>query len=89
MLSTLAFGMPGGLEWIVVLIVALLLFGRRLPEVMRSLGKSVTSFKKGMADIEEEVQAASEEPEKAEKVDPKAIEKNGAEAKAESKTAKD
>ncbi len=35
-------------EMIVVALVALLLFGNRLPSVMRSLGQSVTEFKKGM-----------------------------------------
>lgn len=44
----LAFSMPGGFEWIVILIVALLLFGKKLPEVMRGLGGSVKEFKKGM-----------------------------------------
>lgn len=44
----LAFSMPGGFEWIVILIVALLLFGKKLPEVMRGLGGSVREFKKGM-----------------------------------------
>ncbi len=40
------FGAPW--EMIVVALVALLLFGNRLPSVMRSLGQSVTEFKKGM-----------------------------------------
>jgi sec-independent protein translocase protein TatA len=48
---TLAFlSMPGGIEWIIVLVVALLLFGRRLPDVMRSLGSSAREFKKGLED---------------------------------------
>jgi len=53
-------GLPGGTEWIVILIVALLLFGRRLPEVMRSMGRGVVEFKKGIKGIEEdaEVEAA-------------------------------
>jgi sec-independent protein translocase protein TatA len=44
----LGLNMPGGAEWIVILIIALLLFGDRLPKVMRSLGKSMSEFKRGM-----------------------------------------
>jgi sec-independent protein translocase protein TatA len=50
-----AFGLPGGYELLIVAFVALLIFGNRLPSVMRSLGKSVTEFKKGIAGIEEEI----------------------------------
>jgi len=42
------FTMPGGSEWLIILVIALLLFGKRLPEIMRGLGSSVRSFKKGM-----------------------------------------
>ena len=45
--------MPGGWEWIVILIVAVLIFGRRLPEVARNLGRSISDFKKGMKDASE------------------------------------
>ena len=44
---------PGPIQLIIVLIVALLLFGNRLPNVMRSLGKSVVEFKKGVNGIED------------------------------------
>ena len=40
---------------IVILIVALLVFGKRLPEVARSLGKGITEFKKGVKGIEDDV----------------------------------
>jgi sec-independent protein translocase protein TatA len=42
-------------NWILIAIVALLLFGKRLPEVGRSLGKGIIEFKKGLAGIEEDV----------------------------------
>jgi sec-independent protein translocase protein TatA len=35
-------------------IIAILLFGNRLPTVARSLGRSLTEFKKGMSDLEQE-----------------------------------
>ena len=40
------FGMPGGWEMIVVLVIGLLVFGRRLPEIGRSLGSSIVEFKR-------------------------------------------
>lgn len=41
---------PGSWEWLLILIVALLLFGQKLPMVMRNLGSSLNEFKKGMND---------------------------------------
>ena len=45
----------GHWELIIILIVALLLFGRRLPEVARNLGKGIVEFKKGVRGIEDDV----------------------------------
>ncbi len=42
-------------EMIIVGIIALLLFGKRLPEVARSLGKGIVEFKKGMNGIEDDI----------------------------------
>ena len=47
-MQTLAIGMPGGPELLVILFIVLLLFGaKKLPELSRSLGKSLGEFKKG------------------------------------------
>jgi len=48
----------GTTELVIVAFVSLLMFGNRLPSVMRSLGKSVTEFKKGVAGIEDEIDQA-------------------------------
>src|SRR5450432_2080462 len=49
-------------NWLVIGLVALLLFGKRLPEVGRSLGKGIIEFKKGLAGIEEDVTQAGQQP---------------------------
>ncbi len=51
----LAFWTPGPVELLVIGFVALLLFGKRLPEVARSMGKGIVEFKRGLRGVEEEV----------------------------------
>lgn len=42
------FGMPGHLELLIIGVIILILFGNRLPGVMRSLGSGIVEFKKGL-----------------------------------------
>ncbi len=53
-------GVPflGGQEIVVLLILGVLLFGRKLPELGRSVGKTVVEFKKGLRGMEDEVETA-------------------------------
>ena len=46
---------PGPLQIMIVLLIGLLLFGKRLPEIARSIGKSLVEFKRGVKGIEDEV----------------------------------
>lgn len=49
-------------EMMVLFVIALLLFGKNLPQVARSLGKGMMEFKKGLAGIDEEIYSASSRP---------------------------
>lgn len=44
----IAIGIPNGMEWLIILVVILLLFGHRLPGMARSLGSGITEFKRGL-----------------------------------------
>ena len=50
----------GSIEVIVILIIALVIFGSRLPSVARSLGRSLTEFKKGVNGVRDEIEEAGE-----------------------------
>ena len=52
-------GTPGPMELMILGVIILLLFGNRLPSVMRSLGKGIVEFKKGVQGIEDEVDKAA------------------------------
>jgi sec-independent protein translocase protein TatA len=44
---------------LVIGVIAILLFGKRLPEIARSLGKSMVEFKKGLKGLEDEIQSGA------------------------------
>ena len=57
--------LPSGSEWIIIALVILLLFGgKKIPELMRGLGKGVKSFKDGVNEAKEEINKAKDELDK-------------------------
>ncbi len=55
MLNTVLAFLPAGGEWIVIGLVALLVFGgKKIPELMHGVGKGIRSFKEGMNGSDEE-----------------------------------
>jgi len=62
-----------GAQIIILLIIGVLLFGRRLPEIGRSLGKSIVEFKKGMKGLEEEIETGGSSSPRAADAPPAAL----------------
>jgi sec-independent protein translocase protein TatA len=54
-MTPLALSMPGPFELILLTGLGLLFFGRRLPEVGKSIGQTIVQFKKGLNDVGEQV----------------------------------
>lgn len=59
----LLFSMPGGSEWIIIIVVILLMFGgKKIPELMRGIGKGVREFKDAKDDVKKEMEEGMKEP---------------------------
>ena len=67
-METLAiFSIPRGTELLIILVVALLIFGRKLPELGRSLGRGLVEFKKGLKGVKDELDDVDREVKQAER----------------------
>ena len=54
--------MPGGFEWIIIVLVILLFFGaKRIPELARGLGKGISEFRKASDDLKKEIEKGKDE----------------------------
>ncbi|MDA0214936.1 MAG: twin-arginine translocase TatA/TatE family subunit [Planctomycetota bacterium] len=62
----LALTLAWGGDWVcrncILLVLGLLIFGRRLPELGRSVGKTIVEFKKGLSGIESDVNSSATPP---------------------------
>lgn len=68
MLQYLFVSLPGGGEWIIILLAILLLFGgRKIPELMRGLGKGIREFNAARANIKDEIETGMKEDDKEQK----------------------
>ena len=57
--------MPGGSEWLLIFLAILLLFGgRKIPELMRGIGKGIREFNSAKANVQQELEDGMKEPEK-------------------------
>ncbi len=63
MLPLFFLGNIRGWEWIVIFLLVLLLFGgKKIPELMRGLGKGINSFKRGMQEARDEINRPLDDP---------------------------
>lgn len=59
------FSMPGGSEWILILLVVLLFFGgKKIPDLMRGIGKGVREFNDAKENVKNEIDAGMREKDK-------------------------
>ena len=57
--------LPSGSEWVILALLFLLMFGgKKIPELMKGLGKGVKSFKEGVNEAKDEINKAKDEVDK-------------------------
>jgi sec-independent protein translocase protein TatA len=57
--------MPGGMEWVLIVIAVLILFGgRKIPEFMRGLGRGIREFNDAKSNVKRELEEGINEKDK-------------------------
>lgn len=85
--ETLGLIFGSGLGWtevVVLAVLGVLIFGKRLPEVGKSIGKGIVEFKKGLSGIEDDLESTSKQPPQIEKHSTDGVDSHTKSEKAES-----
>lgn len=62
-------GMPGGSEWIFIILAVVLLFGgKKIPELMKGIGKGMREFKDAKENVQSEIESGMKEKDKEEEI---------------------
>ncbi len=68
-LSIFLIGMPGGSEWIFIILAIVLLFGgKKIPELMKGIGKGMREFKDAKENVKSEIEEGMREKDKDEEI---------------------
>jgi len=60
--NSLLISMPGGTEWILIILAVLILFGgRKIPEFMRGLGRGIREFNDAKSNVQKEIEEGMKE----------------------------
>jgi sec-independent protein translocase protein TatA len=69
--------MPGGMEWVLIAFVVLLLFGgKKIPELAKGIGSGIKNFKKAVKDDEDDIAEAKKSDEIEKKAETTSADKN-------------
>ncbi len=67
--TVLLFGMPGGSEWIFIILAIVLLFGgKKIPELMKGIGKGMREFKDAKDNVKSEIEEGMKEKDKEQEI---------------------
>ncbi len=68
-LAVFLIGMPGGSEWIFIILAVVLLFGgKKIPELMKGIGKGIREFKDAKENVKSEIEEGMKEKDKDEEI---------------------